>query len=107
MNAKNSLFNVGEIVEIIMGRDKGNHAVIVKVVNDRTVLIADGNKRKYDNPKKKNVRHIRSTEYISKEVLDYLKENNRISNAKLRYILHNFISNHLNKDIEERGEDHG
>lgn len=107
MNSKNSSFNIGEIVEIVMGRDKGSFAVIVKVIDDRNVLVADGDKRKYDNPKKKNVRHINSTEYISKEVADNLQHNDRISNAKLRYNLQDFISNHLNKDVQERGEDHG
>jgi len=102
MNNRRSMFETGEIVEIIMGRDKGNFAVVVDIIDDRFLLIADGDKRKHDNPKRKNVHHIRSKAYISKEIVNTVMENKKLSNAKLRYVLQDFISNHLNKD--EKGE---
>jgi len=94
----NSLFELGEIVEILMGRAKGHYAVVLNKVDERYVLIADGDKRKFDNQKRKNVRHIRSTGYISKEIIEDIKESRRVSNAKLRYVLKDFISRHLNKE---------
>lgn len=98
-----SLFKVGAIVEILMGRDSGKLAIIIENVNERYVLLVDGDKRKVDSPKKKNVRHIRQTGYISKEIIKSLEESKKVSNAKLRYVLQDYISNHLNKD-EKKGE---
>lgn len=50
----------GEIVESVQGRDKGNFYVVCEVRNG-CVLVADGVKRKLENPKKKNVKHLRLT----------------------------------------------
>ncbi|MGD9678286.1 MAG: hypothetical protein AB7V16_08080 [Vulcanibacillus sp.] len=97
------LLKVGEIVEILMGREKRKYAVILRILNDRYVYIVDGDKRKFDNPKKKNIRHIRSTGYISKEVIKSLMEDSRVSNAKLRYVLQDYINNQFSEDENERG----
>lgn len=95
-------FQVGEIVEVLMGRESGKHMIVLDV-QGRFVLLADGDKRKYDQAKKKNVRHIRSTGHIAKSVVDSIAENGRISNAKLRFILQDYLSNDKIRD-EEKGE---
>ena len=48
----------GEAVISLQGRDKGKYYVVVEVQGDR-VLVADGVKRKLNNPKIKNVKHLR------------------------------------------------
>lgn len=63
-----SVPQIGQIVRITKGREQDQYAVIIKIINDRFVLLADGEKRKYDRPKKKNVNHIEETAYISSEV---------------------------------------
>ena len=103
MNESTSVLKVGEIVEILMGRDAKKHAVVLEILNDRYVSIVDGDKRKYDNPKKKNIKHIRSTGNISKEVIKSLMEDNRVSNAKLRYVVQEYINNQVSMD-SEKGE---
>lgn len=102
MSDSSSSCNIGEIVEIVTGRDKGNLAIVLGIIDERFILLADGDKRKFDNPKRKNIRHIKTTGFISKEIINTLEENSRVSNAKLRYVLQDFISNHLNEG--EKGE---
>lgn len=102
MSDSSSSCNIGEIVEIVTGRDKGNLAIVLGITDERFVLLADGDKRKFDNPKRKNIRHIKTTGFISKEIINTLEENSRVSNAKLRYVLQDFISNHLNEG--EKGD---
>lgn len=97
------LLNIGEIVEILTGREKGKYGVIIGKENDRYIFIADGDKRKFDQPKRKNIRHIRATGYISKEIVDSLDKNGKVTNAKLRYVLQDYLSNRLPLD-EEKGE---
>ena len=48
----------GGVVISLQGRDRGKYYVIVEVRGDR-VLVADGVKRKLENPKIKNVKHLR------------------------------------------------
>lgn len=95
MSNDSTIVDIGEIVEILMGRDKGKFAIIIGVEDVNYVNLVDGDKRKIDNPKRKNLRHIKTTGYISKEIVDHIKENAKISNAKLRYVLQDYISNHL------------
>lgn len=99
----NSSFNLGEIVEVLMGRDSGKFGIVVECVDERFVMIADGDKRKFDNTKRKNVRHLRSTGFLSREVIDSLNESNRVSNAKIRFVLQDYISNHIIMD-NRKGE---
>lgn len=102
MKDSSSKLEIGEIVEIIMGRDKGNYAVVINKIDERFVEIVDGDKRKFDISKKKNIRHLKPTGYISKEIVVSMETTSRVSNAKLRYVLQDFVSNHLNK--EKKGE---
>ena len=45
---------------------------MVKVINERYLSICDGDLRKIENPKKKNVRHVRVTNLRAEEVLNSL-----------------------------------
>lgn len=83
---------IGQVVQITKGREKDQYAVIIKIMEDRFVLLADGEKRKYDRPKKKNVLHIELTPFISNEVRTSLLETNRVSNGKLRFALAKYAS---------------
>lgn len=95
---------IGQIVEVTKGRETGRHAVIISVLNERFVLLADGNKRKYDQPKKKNIQHIRFTGEHAVEVFDSIQESGRVTNSKLRFVLNRF-ENQPNPDIvSEKGE---
>lgn len=76
---------IGQIVKIVRGRDEGKHAVVIQIINNRYVLIADGDKRKFDLPKKKNLLHIKLLDDVSSEVVNSMLESGRVSNGKLRY----------------------
>ena len=82
---------LGAVVRSLRGRDQGQYAVIVGILDNRTVLIADGNKRKFDQPKKKNVLHLEITDFVSPEVAGSIKETGRVTNGKLRFALLKFM----------------
>ena len=76
-------FRDGNIVLSKAGRDKGNYFVVLKVVDENFVLIADGDIRKVDNPKLKKCKHLESTGKTSEKVLEKLKEGVRVTNPDL------------------------
>lgn len=83
---------VGHIVEIKQGREAGKCAVVIDLCDKNLVKLADGDKRKFDCPKKKNIRHIEIVDdQVCKEVVDSLQETGRVSNSKLRYVLNRYI----------------
>ncbi|KZS45599.1 hypothetical protein AWU65_06590 [Paenibacillus glucanolyticus] len=85
-------FQTGQIVKILKGRDAGQYAVIVSIEDSRFVWIADGDKRKFDGAKKKNVLHLEPQSIISSEVVNSLQESGRVTNGKLRFALSRFVS---------------
>lgn len=100
MNDSDSSPSIGQFVLIKQGRDAGQYAVIIKILDERFVLLADGDKRKYDSPKKKNVNHLEFFDYVSPEVQSSMKETGRVTNGKLRFALSKFI-NELVTDLKK------
>ncbi|WP_102029429.1 KOW domain-containing RNA-binding protein [Salirhabdus sp. Marseille-P4669] len=95
MSESESSPRIGQIVRIVQGREVGQFAVIIEVVNERFVLLADGEKRKFDTPKKKNIQHVELFDYISPEVRNSLLETGRVTNGKLRFALSKFVNENL------------
>ena len=76
----------GQIVYSKAGRDKGLVFVVLDVLDNRYVVIADGKLRKIESPKKKKIKHIIMTDTISHDIIDKLNEN-KISNSYIRNVL--------------------
>lgn len=81
---------VGRLIKVLRGKDEGSYAVIIGLVDERFVLIADGDKRRFDTPKKKNVLHLELQTAISSEVTSSIQEAGRVTNAKLRYVIQKY-----------------
>ncbi len=93
---------IGQIVMVTKGRDYGQFGVIVDLIDERFVRIADGDKRKIDRAKKKNINHLELIDYIADEVKGSFIETGRVTNGKLRYALTNFLEKQ--SDLLKEGE---
>ena len=49
----------GRVVLSTQGRDEGRYFVVLEVIDENFVLMADGLTRKVDHPKKKKAKHLR------------------------------------------------
>lgn len=92
LSETDSVLQIGQIVRILKGREKGKYAIVIKYVDDKYVMLADGEKRKYNRPKKKNKNHIAPIDYISSEVQKSLLETGRVTNGKLRFAINKFMN---------------
>jgi ribosomal protein L14E/L6E/L27E len=95
---------LGQIVKILRGRDLNKFAIIIAIVDQRFLWLADGDKRKFDQPKKKNVLHLQLQDAISSEVVNSLLETGRVTNGKLRYALNKFVENQQFEASTLKGE---
>ncbi len=77
------IFNVGDIVLSKMGRDSGRHYIIMDVEGNYA-CICDGDRHKVDKPKKKKLKHIKSTGEASDYIAGKLAEGTKVTNAELR-----------------------
>ena len=53
------LMEPGRVVLSTQGRDAGRYFIVLEVIDDQFVLMADGQSRKIEHPKKKKVKHLR------------------------------------------------
>lgn len=95
----------GQIARVLKGRDAGNYCVVVNVLDHRFVEIADGDKRKFDRAKRKNVYHLELQERVSAEVQNSLLETGKVTNGKLRFALNEFLDDLLIKQTGGTRED--
>jgi large subunit ribosomal protein L14e len=94
---------VGQIVKVLRGRDPGEYAVVIGIVDERFVWLADGVHRKFDQPKKKNLNHLQIQETISSEVESSIRETGRVTNGKLRFAIAKFVEL-MQDEAQEKGE---
>lgn len=76
----------GRVVQSTQGRDAGRHFVVLQVVDDRHVLMADGQSRKIDHPKKKKMMHLRPKPIVV-NVEPQALENKHLQDSDLRKAL--------------------
>ncbi len=84
-------FEVGEVVKSTAGRDKDSFYLVVDIKSNRKIKVVDGIKRKFNNPKYKNSRHLKSTGFISEEYLDMLARKKRVRSSDVRKILKEYF----------------
>lgn len=73
----------GQIVKSKSGHDKGCVFFVVEVLDD-FVMIADGDHRKLENPKKKKVKHLQPYNRINTTVAEKLMSGAKIENIELQ-----------------------
>lgn len=78
---------LGQIVVSRAGRDAGKRFVVIKVIDELFVEVADGNLRRLENPKKKKIKHLNITDEKAENIAEKLKSGSRITNAEIRKAL--------------------
>lgn len=91
-----TLPEIGQIVKVLRGKNEGGYAVIIGKLDERFVLIADGNKRRFDQAKRKNVLHLELLPVVSSEVANSMRETGRVTNGKLRFAIQKYIERREN-----------
>jgi len=75
---------VGQVVRATKGRDQDRVFIIVGKVDEEYVLIADGDLRRIEKPKKKKIKHLAKFNIISHEVKDRILNEKKMNNAFIR-----------------------
>jgi len=84
---------IGHLVVSTKGRDKGSYYLVVGIVNQSRVRVANGEGRKVENPKIKNIKHLNIFEVIAGEVSHKAENGKRITNADIRKELKSLVKN--------------
>lgn len=76
--------DVGTVVYSRAGRDAGRYFVVLEVLDDQYVLIADGDLRKIANPKKKKLKHLDIKMVSIPIVKERMREKGRLFDYDIR-----------------------
>jgi len=74
-----SKVKVGQYVKSIKGRDKNYIFIVTEIVNNKHVRLVDGDLRKVNNPKVKNIKHLQIINKISATIQEVLNNNKKLS----------------------------
>lgn len=75
---------IGQFVKSKAGRDKDRIFIVIGIVDEQFVQIADGDLRKLEKPKIKKVKHLKRLNYVSDDVCEKLNSDKKLTNAMLR-----------------------
>lgn len=82
--------HLGQVVRSKAGRDKGKVFIVLNIIDDEYVLIADGDYRRIDSPKKKKIKHLIVYKTIIEDLNEKLGDQQKINNAYIRKALDPF-----------------
>ena len=83
---------LGRVVLSKQGHDKGKAFVVVGLVDERYVLIADGDSRKLAKPKKKKVMHLISKPYVAAELSAVIEKQAQTADSDIRKALKTYFN---------------
>lgn len=75
---------LGSLVKSTAGRDCGRFFIVVGEIDEKYILLADGDLRRIESPKKKKLKHVKVYEAQAGQVSGRLCEGRGILNAELR-----------------------
>jgi len=75
---------IGQFVKSKAGRDKDRIFIIIEIVDEQFVKIADGDIRKLEKPKIKKVKHLIKLKFFSEDLHEKIGSEKKITNAMLR-----------------------
>ena len=77
-------FEVGRVVFSKAGRDQGHYFVVVDVIDESYVAVANGCQRKVDNPKRKKIKHLVAKPEVIEEIREKISAKKRIFDSEVR-----------------------
>ncbi|MDI3477094.1 MAG: hypothetical protein PWQ59_619 [Thermoanaerobacterium sp.] len=82
--------SIGRIVKSKAGRDKDRIFIIVGVADEKHVLIADGDLRKIEKPKKKKLIHLQKYNEVDETIREKILKGETVTNAEIKNALKQF-----------------
>lgn len=83
--------SLGSVVVSTQGRDEGRLYLVSENIDKDYVLVVDGDIRKFANPKKKRIKHLKATGEVCDTIADKLKTQKKVFDAEVYSALKTII----------------
>ena len=74
---------IGAICKSLQGRDKGRYYLIKEINADGTVMVVDGNFKRFASPKKKNLKHLKLLPETAESIAEKLKDGRQVFDTEI------------------------
>ena len=81
--------NLGSVVVSTQGRDAGRVYMISAIIDKDFVLVVDGDIRKFTNPKKKRIKHLKPTGVTCDNIASKIASEKKVFDAEVYSALKN------------------
>jgi ribosomal protein L14E/L6E/L27E len=82
---------IGQLVSSLRGRDSGLFYLVVQIESESRVRIADGEGRKAEKPKSKNIKHLKFYDIVADSIFDKAQIGKRITSEDVRKELQSLV----------------
>lgn len=83
---------IGQLVSSIQGRDSGMYYLVVQVEDETRVRVADGEGRKVEKPKSKNIKHLKFYDLVAGSIFEKAQIGKRVTSEDVRKEIKSLVS---------------
>ncbi len=94
---------LGQLVCSKRGRDRGKYYLVLEIRDDKFVYLVDGEKRGMDNPKQKNIKHLKLYPAVAGDLAQQWEAGQNPGNNEVRRVITRFKQFLLDQEFEVRG----
>jgi ribosomal protein L14E/L6E/L27E len=94
---------IGQLVSSKKGRDRGKFYLVLEIIDDSFVYLVDGDKRRMENPKRKNVRHLKVYPVVADHLAQRWEAGKHLGNSEIRRVIEEFKQSLFEQEFEIRG----
>ena len=76
--------SIGQLVTSNAGRDQTNIYLVVGILQNKFLLLANGRERTFSSPKQKNIRHVNVLKPIAQGVAEKIQSGMKITDEEIR-----------------------
>lgn len=93
-------FTPGRLVSSIAGRDRGKFYLVLDVLGDTRVRVANGVERKVSGPKLKNIKHLMTYPLVAGEIAEKVRTGQKVTDLDIRKALQELLTTGLKETSE-------
>jgi ribosomal protein L14E/L6E/L27E len=94
---------IGQLAVSNRGRDRGEPYLVLEIIDEAFVYLVNGNKRRIDNPKRKNVKHLRLYPAVAEHLAQQWESGQRVGNVEVRKVIAEFMQAAVDRTTPEAG----
>ncbi len=94
---------IGQLVCSKQGRDRGRYYLVLEMLKNTFVYLVDGEKRRMDNPKQKNIKHLTVYPAVAEDIAQDWEAGQNPGNSEIRRVIDQFKQFLFEQESETRG----